>query len=77
MNNDEKLLRRISREDRNRIEQATLLIKEGDFSTLDIKKLSGFENIYRVRVGKFRIKLCMRFTYNEILEITRRDDHTY
>ena len=43
---------------------------------LDVKKLSGFET-YRVRIGKFRIKFKKHETFNEIVEIVRRDDNTY
>jgi mRNA-degrading endonuclease RelE of RelBE toxin-antitoxin system len=77
MNKNEKLLRRISKEDQHRIEQAVFFIKKGDFARLDIKKISGEENAFRVRVGKFRIKFLKREKWNEIAEICRRGDHTH
>ncbi|MFA5750946.1 MAG: hypothetical protein WCX79_04460 [Candidatus Paceibacterota bacterium] len=77
MNKNEKLLRRISLEDRKRIKIAISLIERGRFMTLDVKKLSGAENEYRARIGKFRIKFLVHENYYEVIEIIRRSDHTY
>ena len=33
--------------------------------------------MYRVRIGRFRIKFCAHSDYNEIMEIVRRNDNTY
>jgi mRNA-degrading endonuclease RelE of RelBE toxin-antitoxin system len=44
---------------------------------LDCKKLSGTKDMYRIRVGKFRIKFQVHSTFNEIKEIVRRGDNTY
>ena len=77
MNKNEKLLRKLSKENRDRIILAVSLIHTNDFQMLDFKKLSGKKDIYRIRVGKFRIKFRTHKTYNEILEIARRSDTTY
>ncbi len=77
MNKIEKLLRKLSREDRDRITFAVALVHSNNFQMLDFKKLSGTKDIYRVRVGKFRIIFKTHATYNEILEIVRRSDTTY
>ena len=77
MNSNEKLLRRISKEDRNRIEQAISLIRDGNFFLLDVRKISGEEDLFRARVGNFRIKFRKCEKWNEIVEICRRGDHTY
>lgn len=77
MNKNEKLLRKISKEYRDRINLVTNLIENNNLEFLDIKKLSGSEDKYRVRVGKFRIKFTKHNNYNEITEITRRGDNTY
>ncbi len=77
MNKNEKLLRKISKEDRDKIKIAVILIKNNNFQMLDFKKLTDSKNIYRVRIGKFRIKFCTYPTYNEIIEIVRRSDNTY
>ncbi|OGI64220.1 hypothetical protein A2914_00765 [Candidatus Nomurabacteria bacterium RIFCSPLOWO2_01_FULL_41_21] len=77
MDKNEKLLRKLSKEDRDRIILAVALIHSNDFQMLDFKKLSGVKDLYRVRVGKFRIKFRTHTTYNEIIEIVRRNDNTY
>ena len=77
MNKHEKLLRKLSKEDRDRIKVAVALIQANNFEMLDFKKLSGSQNLYRVRVGKFRIKFLTHSGYNEITEIVRRNDNTY
>ena len=77
MNKFEKILRRISPKDQDKIILTVQAIVAGELSILVIKKLSGSEDIYRARVGKFRIKFRVYSSHNEILEIVRRSDHTY
>ena len=77
MDKSEKLLRKLSKRDRERIAIAVALIHTNNFEMLDLKKLSGTNDIYRVRVGKFRIKFQVYPSHNEILEIVRRSDNTY
>ncbi len=76
MKKHEKLLRKLSSQDRKRVTLAVGLIYANNYQMLDVKKLSGFET-YRIRVGKFRIKFIKHETFNEIIEIVRRDDNTY
>jgi len=77
MNKNEKLLRKISKGDRDKIKIAVTLIKNNNFQLLDFKKLTSSKNMYRVRIGKFRIKFCAYLTHNEIVEIVRRSNNTY
>ena len=77
MNKNEKLLRKLSKEDRDRIMIAVASIASNTVTFLDIKKLEGISNVYRVRIGNFRIKFVKHTTYNEITEISRRSDNTY
>ena len=76
MKKHEKLLKKLSVQDRERITIVVGLIYANNCQMLDVKKLSGFET-YRVRIGKFRIKFKKHETFNEIVEITRRSDNTY
>lgn len=69
-------MRKLSIPDRHRITTAVSLIHSNNYQMLDIKKLSGFET-YRVRIGKFRIKFIKHETFNEIIDIIRRNDNTY
>ncbi len=77
MDKNEKLLRKLSKKDRERITVAVALIHTNNLEVLDLKKLSGTSDIYRVRVGKFRIKFQVYPNHNEILEIVRRSEKTY
>lgn len=77
MNEIAKLLHKISKEDRKRIEDAMSLIYKNKLSMLDCKKLGGLKDSYRVRVGKFRIKFIKIGELNEITEVARRGDNTY
>jgi len=77
MNKSEKLLRKVSKEDRRRLELTIALIYANNLDMLDVKKISGSENIFRVRVGKFRIKFIAGEIHNKITEVTRRSDNTY
>lgn len=73
----EKLLRKISTKDRVRIEEALVRIFERDSSTLDCQKLKGYEWIFRIRVGNYRI---IYFDDGETVilkAIQRRNEATY
>ena len=76
MQKHEKFLKKLPAEDRERITIVVGLIHSNNYQMLDVKKLSGFET-YRIRVGKFRIQFKKHESFNEITNITRRDDNTY
>ncbi len=77
MNEIAKLVSRVSKVDKARIENAIKLIYENDLPSLDLKKIKGADNEFRVRVGKYRIKFIKHKTMNEITEVVRRGDNTY
>lgn len=53
-------------------------IKKGEFTGLNIKKLKGYENIFRVRNGSMRILYSLDAQDNyHIINIERRDEQTY
>lgn len=73
----EKLLAKIPKKDRVRIEKVLLCLQERDFSTLDRQKLKGYEHIFRIRVGNYRI---IYFDDGErviLKAIQRRNEATY
>jgi len=43
-------------------------LEDGDIARLDIKKLKGYKNIYRVRVGNFRIMFKKEGDFIKIFE---------
>lgn len=77
MNKLDKFLSKLDKKTRAVIKEAILLILNKDLSTLDIKKLKGESNIYRVRVGKARIIFEHTETGNKIRRVSFRSDHTY
>ena len=72
-----KALKKCNDKERDRIKNALILIREGNISGLDIKKLKGSEKIFRVRVGDMRIIYEMQNNDIKVISIKRRGDTTY
>ncbi|HAU39811.1 MAG: hypothetical protein UV80_C0002G0145 [Candidatus Peregrinibacteria bacterium GW2011_GWF2_43_17] len=72
-----KFLNKRSSEERKRLILAIRLISENDLNQLDVKKLRGHSNIFRARVGNFRIIFEKIGDENHINTISKRDDRTY
>lgn len=72
-----KQLRKIPRNSRNRICAALTRLLARDFSTLDRLQLKGYENIFRIRVGNYRIIYHDDDEEITLKAITRRDESTY
>ncbi len=72
-----KLLKRLSAKEREHLEEVLVMLISGDASSLDIKKLKGVEDIYRVRIGSLRVIFQKRNKNTQILEVSRRDESTY
>lgn len=77
MDRKEKFLEKVPREDKLRILLAVDLILAGKLETLDVKKLKGSFNDFRVRVGKYRILYKTTDSGNLVYKVNRRSDHTY
>jgi len=43
----------------------------------NLKKLNGYKDLYRIRVGRFRIILKISKKLVKITQIKKRDDNTY
>ncbi len=78
MDETEKLLRKRNKQDRDRILAAMKAIREGRFSGLHVKKLSG-STLFRARVGDFRIIFSVdKKTHTaQIVSVRLRDEGTY
>lgn len=73
----EKFLRKLSRDERARVEKCVAQILANTFERLDLKKLKGHRDFYRVRTGSIRIIFSHRDSTVRIVAIERRGDTTY
>lgn len=78
MNKSHKYIRKLSPHERDVLQQIIEKIKSGDVFGLDIKKLKGYNNSFRVRKGKHRIIFHLDMNGMTIIDdVVRRDDNTY
>ena len=68
-----KFLRTIGKKRRLRIKEVLSLIMNNQLDDLDCKKLNGFKNFYRVRVGNDRIVFRKSSSGNLIVDIFNRE----
>ncbi|MEK7117520.1 MAG: type II toxin-antitoxin system RelE/ParE family toxin [Patescibacteria group bacterium] len=73
----EKVLRKLSREERLKVERGIEKILNRDFVGLNVRKIRGKEDVYRVRIGRVRIIFFWKDTQTDILIVDRRNDNTY
>ncbi len=73
----EKQLRTIPWKDRERIMLAIERLLERDFDSLDRKRLKGYEHIFRIRVGNYRIVYFDDGIEIILKAIRKRDERTY
>lgn len=77
MDRIEKILRKMRRKEQEAMLLVMMQIKK-DFRKLpNLKPLTGMQNWYRVRVGRYRIIFLVEHGQVEIRKITKRDDQTY
>ncbi len=72
-----KLLKKLSAKEQERLEEILAVLMSEDTSSLDIKKLKGVDDVYRVRTGDLRVIFQKQGGEIRILEISRRDESTY
>lgn len=75
--NLEKFLAKITEKEKKILRGIIEKIIEKDLKGLDVKKLTGHENFFRVRKGDFRIIFKMSKADSKILGVERRADTTY
>jgi len=77
MDKIEKIFRKFSEKEKKVIKEILKIIESQELENLDVKKLKGREDIFRVRKGKIRI--IFRKTEKEIfvLAVERRSEKTY
>jgi mRNA-degrading endonuclease RelE of RelBE toxin-antitoxin system len=72
-----KVLSKMAAKERKKIEAVMDLVERGRLDGMDIKKLQGREDIYRVRKGDIRIIFLKTDFETHILAVERRTDTTY
>lgn len=77
MHKIDKFLKKLKRDDRVEIEEVLEKISIRDFSALDLKKMQGEKDLYRVRKGKIRIIFSLSANQILIQSIQFRDEQTY
>lgn len=77
MDKIQKFLARLPKKERILVRETVTLLVSGKTKDLDIKKLKGFENVFRVRVHSIRIIYRKLESGIQIIEMGRRDDQTY
>ena len=73
----QKLLEKLPRKQREEIVRIVTCILMQNFTGLDVVKLVGKTNIYRVRKGAFRILFRLEKNEAHVLAIERRSENTY
>ncbi len=73
----EKALKKLSQKEKERIKKILEKIIQKDFDDLDLVKLVGENDIFRVRKGNLRIIFYKKGDKIKILAIERRSTRTY
>ena len=78
MDRIEKALKRLNHKERQKLKDILIQINDGDFRNLDLKKLKGRTDIYRIRRGNIRVILHKTKNNSiKILVIERRSSKIY
>jgi len=72
-----KFLRKLNSEELSLIEKVLVEIKRNNVAQYDVKKLTGHNDIYRLRIQRFRIIFKKDKDSIDILDIARRNESTY
>lgn len=72
-----KLLAKLSSKEREIVKLLILRVKLNDIEGLDIKRLKGHSDLFRVRKGRLRIVYRKSVKKFIILRIDRRNEKTY
>ncbi len=73
----QKFLKRLDAKRQRVAEDLLKRLYARDFDSLDLKKLQGYQNRYRVRKGQMRIIFEMIDVTIKIIDIDNRNDNTY
>ncbi|MBY0537878.1 type II toxin-antitoxin system RelE/ParE family toxin [Patescibacteria group bacterium] len=77
MDKNQKFLKKLSSKELLALQSVLHKIQSKKTDGLDIKKLTGHTDVFRVRVGTIRVIFLANRSVIEILEISRRSEKTY
>ena len=77
MNKLEKSLKRLSPKETKAVEKVVEKLTKGEWTGLDVVKLKGTTDVFRVRVGRLRVIFRQRAKEVDILVIESRSEKTY
>jgi len=77
MDKIDKALNELIFKEKGRIKNIIKALQLGRFDNLDIKKLKGFQDVFRVRKGRLRIVYQLLGRKIIILKIDKRKEDTY
>ncbi len=72
-----KILSKLTSKEKDQIKNIIKALQMGRFDNLDIKKLKGASDIFRVRKGNIRVIYQIRNNQTFILKVGRRKETTY
>lgn len=77
MNKIEKFLAKLNSDKREITMELIRKIVLGNLQNLDVKKLKGSGEVFRVRSGRIRVLFVRKEIGYGILDVDNRDDNTY
>ena len=77
MNRIQKFLSKLNKKERVVADELIARILSSELYDLNVKKLRGFNSLYRVRKGDLRIIFSQSDRGVNILDVSRRNDSTY
>ena len=72
-----KFLNRLSVAEKATVKKILLSIRDDKWKGLDVKKLKGYDNIFRIKKGKLRIIISKIDSSINVVKIEKRTDKTY
>lgn len=77
MDKIQKFIKSLGAKEKEAVLLIMLRVKQDFRSIPGLIKLSGYKDLYRVRVGRYRIIFRINGIVSEIMKITKRDEQTY
>lgn len=77
MNKLEKFLRKLNKKEREAVLLVLFQIEKDAKKVPGIIKLAGHKDLYRVRIGQYRVIFRITLKRAEIIRVTKRNENTY